>query len=135
MRLAVIRYVQGGEVSSVADALSMLLLHDIGPNCDPTHFESRNDFRSECCYVPETTAVLAKREGELRNIFEAAFSLRTNGGGKVGGGAQLGNLVTLAQWVAFFRGIELLGADLSEVRRSFRAPLALPSHRLPKPHL
>ena len=103
------------QVSSVADALEKLLFADIGPNCDPAHFEPRNDFRSDCCYVPETTAVLAKREAELRHIYEAAYSQRTNGGGRVGGGAQLGNLLTLAQWVTFLRDLELLGVDLSEV--------------------
>jgi len=114
VRLAVIRYMQAGEASSVPEALEKLLFLDIGPNCDPTHFQPRNDFRSDCCYIPETTAVLAKREGELRHIFEAAYSQRTNGGGRVGGGAQLGNLLTLAQWVTFLRDLELLGADLSE---------------------
>lgn len=112
VRLAVARYVMPGKMADVSEALEKLLLEDIRPKLSPLLFVPSNNFRVDCCYIPETTAVLASHESELRVIFEAVATRARGCSAKIS--VQLGLLLSLPDWVTLLRRLDLMGPDLSE---------------------
>ena len=111
INLAIYRYVLPGEEVDVSEALSKLITNLLLPKVDYSICSDPNDFRQQKCYTEETTTALEKHAASLTHIFSALASSGRSGPGE-GAGAR--KLVGLSEWLAFMRGLHLIGEDLTE---------------------
>jgi hypothetical protein len=74
VRIAIVRYVQSGEMDDVSDAIERCC-REIATNLPREIEQSSNEFRSRWCYVEATDAVLRKHAVTLRNIYDTYSEL------------------------------------------------------------
>ena len=66
VRVAIVTYVETGEIPDVSEAVHRLLHTDIEPRMDDSIFAEPNAFRDKFTYFEEADAVLRQHEASLR---------------------------------------------------------------------
>ena len=108
VHIAVNRHIKTGELSDVSEALHRVLSH-IETNVCQVALDNPNVFRRQYCYTEEVNEVLLANESSLRIVFEG---LAAGSDALTGGFNAL--LLSLHEWRAFMRALQLLGDDLTE---------------------
>ena len=106
VHIAVLRYIESGEMNDVSDALQRLLVDDIAPHFSQRILADPNVFRQRACYRRDVDQALMACEPSLRNVFLAICH--------TGGRGEKERHMSMTEWTAFCHGTEVLGIDLSE---------------------
>ena len=110
VKMAIMRYVQSGEMADVSEALERLLRVDVEPNLDRQVFVEGNVFRDRYIYNEPVDVILWRHEANLRLIFEKLTRLK----GQNAAAGIANKMVSFETWKEFARIFELYGDDLTE---------------------
>ena len=116
VHICINKYVLPGEIPDVSDALAMMLEVDIQAHVNAKTFAEPNDFRMAFAYTEDVTWMLTVHKESLSNLFKGLSGSE----GKAGKHKEE-ELLSLDEWTAFLRGLDLIGIDLTEreVTRAF----------------